>query len=324
VSFQQVAGNESCYAIAEPIDYYVSMASVFGDESSDETHKRVFAVAGLIGTDRQWEALKRNWLERTKGIVFHAADCESDQGDFKHNSHQANQNLYADLTTMMACSGLRGYGVAFDIGSWYQFFPNELPDWGYYMCFVSCIHYFSREQKHRDGTKMTFTFDHRMESEHNAGVLYDFLVNLPEWKKDNIFLDSTVNFGSPKNEVRLQAADLLARETMKGLDNTIGPKPRPIRKSAEALASAGKRFSFELLGHGFCKRWHEQINKDRAFVGGSPIYDQWLNEKKLTDNWSSRMRFLNWATARGWLQIEQRYGSEYEEWKAGWNKMFEP
>jgi hypothetical protein len=225
---------------------------------------------------------------------------------------------------MLANSGISGYGIAFDIGSWYEFFPKELPDWGYYACFLSCVQYFTTTQKHHDGTPMTFTFDHRMESEHNAGVLFDVVVNLPEWKDDNIFWDATINFGSPKNDVRLQAADLLARETMKALDNVIGPKPRPPRKSVLALKAAGERFKFELLDNRFCKRVHKQINNDRAFLGGGEVYDQWLAENKQSDCWSSRFRFMSWAAAKGWLGSTAPPSNESadERWCREWKELW--
>jgi len=45
--------------------------SVFGDESSDATKSRVFAVAALFGNDDDWQILKDSWLDRTGGVVFH-------------------------------------------------------------------------------------------------------------------------------------------------------------------------------------------------------------------------------------------------------------
>lgn len=82
------------------------MLSVFGDESADETTQRVFAVAGVVGTDEMWATLEAAWLESTGGIPFHAKDCESDQADYAHTAHEDNLNLYRDLTLLLAKSGL--------------------------------------------------------------------------------------------------------------------------------------------------------------------------------------------------------------------------
>ena len=56
------------------------MIYFYGDESMDERNERVCAVAALIGTKGQWEAIEPKWVARTDGIPFHANDCESDHG----------------------------------------------------------------------------------------------------------------------------------------------------------------------------------------------------------------------------------------------------
>jgi len=59
------------------------MLSVYADDSSDEKGERTFAVAGIIGTQEEWDAIKLKWVKRTSGKIFHAADCESGYGDYK-------------------------------------------------------------------------------------------------------------------------------------------------------------------------------------------------------------------------------------------------
>jgi hypothetical protein len=36
-------------------------AIIFGDESADETAQRVLAVAGLMGSEEQWDVLVKKW-----------------------------------------------------------------------------------------------------------------------------------------------------------------------------------------------------------------------------------------------------------------------
>src|SRR5438876_11140851 len=86
------------------------LLSVYGDESSDERQQRVFAVAGLIGSEEMWERLEAQWLERTHGIPFHANNCDSDRGDYENTPHKENKALYRDLTTLLSDSGLGGWG----------------------------------------------------------------------------------------------------------------------------------------------------------------------------------------------------------------------
>lgn len=55
-----------------------AMLLVFGDESHDEKEQRIFSVAGIMGTQEEWELFEPEWLMLTKGKVFHAADAHRD------------------------------------------------------------------------------------------------------------------------------------------------------------------------------------------------------------------------------------------------------
>jgi hypothetical protein len=39
------------------------MITVYGDDSSDEQQKRVFAVAALVGRQEVWDSLEPYWKE---------------------------------------------------------------------------------------------------------------------------------------------------------------------------------------------------------------------------------------------------------------------
>jgi hypothetical protein len=56
------------------------MLCAYGDESSDETKQRVFAVGAVVGAEEQWVELEAKWVDRTGGTPFHANDCDSNQG----------------------------------------------------------------------------------------------------------------------------------------------------------------------------------------------------------------------------------------------------
>src|SRR5258708_34880783 len=102
---------------------------------------------------------------------------------------------------------------------------------GYYKCLQEVIKHFANTVEYRDGTGLEFTFDRRQESEYNAGLLYQYMVTVPEWKERNIFMKARINFDSRK-DVRIQAADIIAKEPMKHLDNL---NKRPMRRSLQAL-----------------------------------------------------------------------------------------
>ena len=114
------------------------MLSVFGDESSDETKQRVFAVGGVIGTEESWKWLEEQWAICIEGTPFHATDCDSDQGDYKDREHSANKALYKSLAILLARSGLGGWGFAIDLQAQRKVFP-EAPDIAYLKCFIEVL-----------------------------------------------------------------------------------------------------------------------------------------------------------------------------------------
>lgn len=216
--------------------------SVFGDESSDESKSRVFAAAGVFGHDDDWKSIGEAWLDRTKGVIFHAADCETDKGDFQTNTHADNQALYKDLTQLICRSRLMGRSHAMDIAAWRSHFSQVPDDVPYLSCF--------RHVVHRCGDlarliipqgKVEFTFDNRQETDYNAGVLYTYMAQMKEWD-GSAYLNEKVSFASRKY-IGIQVADLVAREAMKHLDNMIGPVKRDTRRSMRALMDT-HRFEF--------------------------------------------------------------------------------
>lgn len=156
------------------------MLLVYGDESMDETKQRVCAVAGIIGTEDQWKALEWRWTHRTNGVPFHGNDCDSDQGDYANRPHWENKALYRDLTTLLANSGLAGYGHAIDLKAKNAVFP-ESEDLAYYTAFQRVVIAMKNFAQHA-GEIAEMTFDMRLESEHNAGFLYGAIrENEPDW-----------------------------------------------------------------------------------------------------------------------------------------------
>jgi hypothetical protein len=111
---------------------------VYGDDSADEKKERVVAVAVIGGTEETWSVVENKWLARTRGVPFHANDCESDQGDYKNNKHADNKALYRDLTTILAESDLGGLGLAIDVVAQQKIFPGSF-ELAYYEAFLEAL-----------------------------------------------------------------------------------------------------------------------------------------------------------------------------------------
>jgi hypothetical protein len=267
------------------------MLRVFGDESHDPKCERVFAVAILFGTDAEWEQFSTRWNGRLGGKIFHASDCETDHGDFAQASHAENLKLYADLTKIICESRLLGFASAMDLQGYREFFPDALDDIPYYRCFRDVI------VKSGEWAKMAIPqevarviFDQRMKSNYNAGVLYEYMVRTAKWEA-SAHLEKTISFES-RSIAGIQAADLLAREMMKHLDNIVGPVKRPERRSMEALRKT-QRIGGDLHLRDFFQDFRRQFDDVSARVGMSAHkYREWLRARGLSDSISSRHMYL--------------------------------
>ena len=268
------------------------MLSTFGDESSDGAKQRVYAVAGLVGMEEEWDELEIKWMKRTGGKVFHAAACESDAGEFARISHKENLKLYEDLTRLIVDTKILGFGVGIDLAGFNETFPDVLPDQPYYMCFVRVVidcadvAYLSVPRQ-----SVKFTFDHKLETEHHAAAVYNYMVNLPEWGLHSV-LHREIGFADRRSRVPIQAADLLARETMKHLDNQIGPERRRMRRSIAALNETGRfRFTYHM------REYFEDLKRKMVHLEGltgvkESEYAAWLSRHRRLDNNTNRLQYL--------------------------------
>jgi hypothetical protein len=256
----------------------------------------VFAVAGLFGDEAEWTSVKKAWLNRTKGKVFHAAQCETDAGDFADSPHKENQLLYKDLTKILAASNLLGYGRAMDISEFSLLFPNAVKHQPYYMCFQDVVTAFATNTSVCiPPDKVEFIFDHNIEVEYNAASLYSYMKSLSEWRFHE-FLADKISFASRK-EPGIQMADLVARETMKHLDNIVGPEKRSTRLSMKAL-SESRHFKFDFFQREYLQDLRRKINI--LMRPGSSIseYKTWREAHRLVDNADSRLRYMIWVRSQ--------------------------
>src|SRR6267142_1126520 len=109
--------------------------SVFGDESSDESHERVFSGSGLIGTDAEWAEADALWVAATRGEELHAAEWE----------HAIRFDDYKAAPQALISSHVAGIVMSMDLAAYRSVIPDMLPDAGYYACFSKLITGMSRE-----------------------------------------------------------------------------------------------------------------------------------------------------------------------------------
>lgn len=273
------------------------MLSVFGDDSADETKQRVFAIGAVIAPESVWEKLESRWIDRTKGIPFHATDCDSDKGQYANTSHQENKALYKDLITILAESEARGFGAAVDLAGHREFFPGVLQEMDYHFCFIRVVNFLTRYVGERYPHTVKFSFDNRIETNFNAALIYSQAMQDETFPYRQHMHDEVSFLCSTKNP-RIQIGDLFAREIMKHLDNMVGPVKRPERKSMSALI-ATNRFGGDFYTRDYfeskLKRWPEIQNK-AGFT--QEDYLNWLIKRNMQDNITNRFMFTAWLDAQ--------------------------
>jgi hypothetical protein len=281
----------------------IVMLLAYGDESMDETATRVCSAGAVVGTEAEWASIESKWVERNNGIPFHANDCDSDKGDYaprsiedKDKKHKENKDLYRDLITLLAHSGLAGFASTMDIAAQKAAFPLMPDHVTYYRVLVDVIE-FMKNCASDMREIVEITFDSRAESEFNATLVYANLrEENPEWKQ---YLASKLSFECSRNNPRIQIGDLFVREAMKDLDNLIGPVKRPPRKSWLAL-----RETHRFVAHNWSREWFRdllpempKLVKQAGF--SREDYEAWLAERKRQDNLTAYIEFFHWYRSRG-------------------------
>jgi hypothetical protein len=264
------------------------MITIFGDESYDEQKRRVFAIAVVFATSEQWAKLQDTWLDRTHGITIHSAELESDRGYFKSHTHSDNLALYKDLITIVAESEIRSFSASMDIRKMDELFPGSVKQQPYFHCFIEALIACAEGIKPTSMDDLEIIFDRNQESATGARILFDSLVSSNGWKESGL-IPNRLSFESRERYVGLQVADIVARETMKAMDNIQQGEPLPPRKSIEALHKTG-RFHSNHFTEEYFIGMKAFMDSDPLFSTAWKAYRKWLSDNGLQDH--ARLRFL--------------------------------
>jgi hypothetical protein len=285
---------------AEEKRLVIRMLSVFGDDSTDEKKERVFAVAGVAGTQEEWRELKVKWLEKTKGVIFHATDCESDQEDFAQNLHEENKRLYKDLIRLLIDSKMFGYGAAIDLDGYNEYLRDPDNDSPYFYCFINVAIYFVKFARLIiPKQQVQFVFDVNHTVQYNAAFIYEkLMVNRSEYSAYTSDMDKQLGFAT-RDEVGIQVADLFTFETMKNLDNRIGPTKRSTRISFEKLRNT-KRFKIITLGESYFRDF--RVRNEHRLQAEKDNYNLWRSKYDYPDTTLIQFRYLMYRDSTKKLQ----------------------
>ena len=259
--------------------FEIIVYNVFGDESADEKKERVFAVAGIIGREDDWEGVEKEWRKITKGREFHANECERRQ----------NKGLCEKLVGVLLKSRLMGWGAVMSLVDYSRIFEQPVSNLPYYICFQKVIEMFARRTGYFiPQDKVEFTFDRNLETQYNATVLYDYMVKLPEWEHRELVADR-IAFSTRKNP-KIQAADLWAREVMKFGEEALRtnqPRKRPLLEALEKT----RRFGLDFYEASYFEGM-KRIITERHLPGHTMNeYHEWRKRYNIQDTMEHRIRY---------------------------------
>lgn len=267
------------------------MLTVYADDSTDAKGERIFAVAGVMGTQEEWDELEIKWASRTGGKIFHATDCESGYGIYKNISREDRFKEYKDLTKIITNSRMMSFAAVVDIAGYRISYPNDLKDGAYFHCFLTTIIRFAKwTSRHIPRQTVKFIFDINHKVKYNAEYLYEnYLLKWREFSNYAKYIDKELGFATSE-KIGIQVADLISHEAMKHWDNIYyGANKRPIKKSMSELFSTCRfmwRFFdkkyFDDLEH----RHEDGLRKYRQ------EYKNWLSKYRRQDNAESRTSYL--------------------------------
>jgi len=225
------------------------MLEVYADESHDEKQESVFAVSGLLGTEREWDDVEGRWKAVFGDLTFHAADIESDppRGDFEGKSRQECIELMHQAVDILVDSRILGFGCCLDIRDFREIYPGDRMDAPYYFCFQNALLELAEVSTQIIPPEIVnFTFDRNRDYCHNATILFDKFTKVGEWPSSLTL--GKISFADKQLEKGLQPADLFAREVFKHRYNQLTSN-RPLRIPLRRLADT-KRFRLQFWSKG--------------------------------------------------------------------------
>ncbi len=212
------------------------LAAYFDDSGSYPEHPLV-VMCGAVASTKQWKDFSIQWNKvlRSEGIsVFHMADCENFEGEFKGWTPIRKRDFIVKLIEIVKKYKRQFIGsIVFckDFDLVKPKFPN-IPLTHKQFCINRCILHLSIWMEGSTERKnVTIYFD-------RGNPLAPEMVKLfcekstPKWKCVQ---------GNKEDDIPLQAADLIAYDVFKYKKNELEGWPRPPRKSILSLLGNQKQ-----------------------------------------------------------------------------------
>jgi hypothetical protein len=207
----------------------IRLLESYFDDSSDEKRERFYACGGLLGSSAQRDVFDMAWSNETSVLAepFRSSDCEGGHGQFKNWTKPQRDELMRNLVTIIHATELRGYVSVVPVADYRKVFPNCGEHAPLFLAVRQCVMNMAfMAEAISTETKICFeSGPGEAETLRIFNSIKAFNAWTPTRRLRGIAFDG-------KHLRPLQAADLIAREGYKHIEN-LGV--RPTRKPVKTL-----------------------------------------------------------------------------------------
>jgi len=201
----------------DPPELICMTFDMYLDESCDPKRERLFAVGGLSAEEHVWTKFELRWLSRTHELrkPFRSTECECQQRQFATWKKSDCDQLMADLVGLILEYPISGLGWIVPIPDYASITGNAGEYEGYFLG-LKCVFITAAHLAEAFGSNIRFWVEENRATASRAAQIYHDIKGIKGWRP--VRRMAGVSFLG-KSIVGLQAADLVARERFKFIDN---------------------------------------------------------------------------------------------------------
>lgn len=232
---------------------HVLVLRMYLDESGFHDGTVAMAVGGYLSADDRWKSFEDEWCEalsRERVECFHMTDFENRYGEFSGWSNERRVRVFRTLADII--NRHAGPGISYGIreSDYKALVPRSVAkstqEWMWIAfavlwnrCLADLRAAVLEEPDVEASIALVFDRNQRM-----APLIIGGIQGIIEKHPDHYGWISSVSFEDKREFVPIQAADILAYESFKVVENISTGNKRPIRKSLKALKPSVAKIAF--------------------------------------------------------------------------------
>ena len=212
----------------------LNLLEAYFDDSSDENRKRYCAYGGWIGASAQWDAQLIGWGNASYGLTepFRSTDCETGHGQFEGIEKPERDARMTRMVDVLKATELRGFASIVPVATYREVFPHSRENEPSLLTLRQAMMNMAYI-----GHNLQMDVQIWFENGSEDGAIseaFSSIVACKSWEPAKRL--RTLSFDT-KRSAHLQAADFVAREAFKHIDNRgIRPMRIPVKRLVDRLA----------------------------------------------------------------------------------------